>query len=80
MLTRKFNGYSVRPSERGQGYAKEMLRQDLEICRAFGLDKVLVTCARDNIASEKTILANGGVYEREVLVDGIYIKRYWIKL
>ena len=73
-------GYSVRPSERGQGYAKEMLRQDLEICRAFGLDKVLVTCARDNIASEKTILANGGVFEREVPVDGDFIKRYWIAL
>ena len=29
---------------------------------------------------KKTILANGGVYEREVPVDGIFIKRYWIQL
>lgn len=39
------------------------------------MDKVMVTCSRENIASEKTILANGGVFEKEVLVNGEYIKR-----
>lgn len=73
-------GYTVRPSERRKGYAKEMLRLNLENCRARGLDKVMVTCSRGNIASEKTILANGGVFEREVEVDGELVKRYWITL
>ncbi len=45
-------GYSVCPSERGKGYAKEI--------------------------SEKTILANGGVYEKTIDVDGCKMKRYWI--
>lgn len=40
----------------------------------------MVTCNRENVASEKTILANGGVFEKEVEVDGEYIKRYWITL
>lgn len=31
-----------------------------------------------NIVSEKTILANGGVYEKTIDVDGSKIKRYWI--
>ncbi len=73
-------GYSVRPSERGKGYAKEMLRLNLQNCRERGLDKVMVTCSRTNLSSEKTIIANGGVFEKEVLVDGEWIKRYWITL
>ena len=73
-------GYSVRPSERGHGYAKEMLRLNLENCRAIGINKVLITCARGNTASEKTILANGGVFESEITVDNEVIRRFWITL
>lgn len=40
----------------------------------------MITCNRDNIASEKTILANGGIFEKEVLGNGEYMKRYWITL
>lgn len=71
-------GYSVRPSERGKGYAKEMLRLNLQNAKALGIEKLLVTCDVRNEASEKTILANGGVYEKTIEVDDCKMKRYWI--
>ena len=73
-------GYSVRPSERGKGYAKEMLRLNIKNARAMGITKLLVTCDIRNKASEKTIIANGGVFEKTIYVDGCTMKRYWIKV
>lgn len=73
-------GYTIRPSERGRGYGAEMLRLNLENCRRQGMSKVLITCSADNPASERVILANGGIFEKEVSVDGEIIKRYWITL
>lgn len=78
-------GYSVLPTERGKGYATQMLGLVLAHCRATGTEKVLVTCDKSNIASARTILANGGVLENEVtdnvgLGDSGMIQRYWIKL
>ena len=71
-------GYTVRPSERGNGYAKEMLRINLNNAKELGIGKILITCHSENTASEKTILANGGIYEKIIIVDGTEIKRYWI--
>ena len=71
-------GYTVRPSERGHAYAGEMLRLNLRNAKALGIEKFLITCHSDNTASEKTILANGGIYEKTIVVDGTEIKRFWI--
>ena len=71
-------GYSVRPSERKQGYATEILYLGLGECVKIGLEKVLITCYRDNIASAKTIQNNFGVLENEILGDGNVVQRYWI--
>ena len=75
-------GYSVRPDERRKGYAKRMLTECLKVCRAFGLDRVLITCLVENEGSRRTILACGGVYDKTVYCerDNVNLERYWITL
>ena len=73
-------GYTVRPSERRKGYATEMLRQNLQNCRNRGLKRILVVCKSDNIGSRKAIVANGGVFEKEININGNEMKRFWINL
>ena len=75
-------GYSVRPSERRKGYAKQMLALALEECERLGIYDVLVTCLVENEASRRTILANGGVYESTIYEPDSrrWIQRYWIHL
>ena len=69
-------GYSIRPSERGKGYAKESLRQGLQIAKEKNIKRALVTCSTENPASRAVILANGG--KLEDVRNGT--ERYWIEL
>lgn len=73
-------GDGVRPSERRKGYATRMIRLALDECRKLGIQRVLMVCNKENIASAKTILKNGGVLENEIDVDGVIEQRYWIEL
>lgn len=73
-------GYSIRKTERRKGFATEMLKLALEKCKDMRMDKVLITCDKDNIASAKTIIINGGILENEVAEDNSITQRYWITL
>jgi predicted acetyltransferase len=73
-------GYGVRPSERRKGYASEALSQALQIAKSMEIDRALVVCDRDNIASARTIMKNGGVLENEIEKDGVLMQRYWIDI
>lgn len=73
-------GYSVSPDERRKGYAKAMLSGALEFYKDERYDKVLITCNKNNIASQKTIESAGGILENIVEDGDIFMKRYWIYL
>lgn len=73
-------GYGVRPSERKKGYATKMLSLALDICKAMKISRVLITCAKNNIASAKTIINNGGILHSEGIDGGETFQRYWIDL
>ena len=69
-------GYSIRPAERGKGYAKEALHQGLQVAKEKNIHRALVTCSTENPASRAVILANGG--KLEDVRNGT--ERYWIEL
>ena len=53
-------GYSVRPTERRKHYATDMLKAGVEVLNTIGINEVLVSCDKENLASSGTILNNGG--------------------
>ncbi|MBP3595934.1 MAG: GNAT family N-acetyltransferase [Clostridia bacterium] len=75
-------GYSIRPSQRGNGYASEMLRLALEKFRNTDIDNILITCKDFNVASKRVIEKNGGIFENVYINDddGYNYLRYWIKI
>ena len=73
-------GDGVRPSERKKGYATAMIALALEECKKLGISRVLMCCDKENIASAKSIIRNGGVLENEVEDNGHIEQRYWIQL
>ena len=58
-------GYSIRPSERRQGYNRINLYLALLICREHGIDRVVLDCNRDNLGSSRSMMALGGRLIRE---------------
>ena len=69
-------GFCIRPSERGKGYAKVVLEMTLQRARQMGIDRVLLTCDRDNEPSWRTIQGCGGRLEK--MESGA--RFYWIGL
>ncbi|MGY1435719.1 GNAT family N-acetyltransferase [Streptomyces reniochalinae] len=67
-------GYDVRRTARRRGYATAMLRAALPRAAALGVERALVTCDHDNVASRRVIEACGGVFE---VRRGVKL-RYWI--
>ena len=71
-------GYSVRKSERRKGYAKAMLSYTVDFLFSLGLNKVLITCDKNNIPSKRTIESCGGILENEIIEESRITLRYWI--
>ncbi|SCL24466.1 Predicted acetyltransferase [Micromonospora pallida] len=71
-------GYGIRPSARRRGLATWALGRMLDEARAVGLDRVLIACEVDNVASAKTIERCGGALEGVRDTELGATRRYWI--
>jgi predicted acetyltransferase len=80
LMTGGHIGYGIRKSQRRKGYAGEMLSLSFPLVKEHNINKVLITCDKENTGSAKTIIKNGGVFENEILEDGEITQRYWINL
>ena len=73
------SGYSVRPSERRKGYATEMLRLIIKRAAEIGIRQLQLSVERTNEPSVKTIIKNGGRYERSFTFEGEEADVYMIE-
>lgn len=75
-------GYYIRPSARCKGYGTLICRLALCEAKKLGIERVLITCAKDNVGSNRIIQKNGGVLENDVWdeQDKELVNRYWVEL
>ena len=76
-------GYGIRPTERKKGYNKINLYLGLQKAyEEFKLDRVMLDCDVNNLGSDKTIQALGGILEKTEIdpMDNTLTNVYWINV
>ena len=73
-------GYGIRPSERRKGYATIWLTLALQKSKELWMDKVLLTCDKDNVGSSKTMIKNWWIRDSEYENKWIIQERYRIPI
>lgn len=75
-------GYAVKTTKWGKGYGTIQLGLLLKEAANLGIEKVLLTCYDENIASARVMEKNGGILQDtiESIIDGVprRVRRYWI--
>lgn len=75
-------GYFVASSEQNKGYGKLLLKETLAKAQTLNMNKILVTCNDDNMASAKVIESQQGVLENTIFVESVQsdVRRYRIAI
>jgi predicted acetyltransferase len=71
-------GLGIRPSMRGKGLGKHLLRATIEQAMAHGIQEVHIHCYKNNLPSARMIIANGGTLESEVVEGAEVVQRYLV--
>lgn len=72
--------FILRPSMRGKGFGKKMLRKGMPCANFLGIDKVLITVDPENEAAIKMVESVGAVYQDQTQATEKFParKRYWL--
>ncbi len=72
--------FAVRPSWRGKGFGKKLLRKALPAAAQLGIERALLTVRPENAPAVATIKACGGVFEDATEATERFParERYWI--
>ena len=75
-------GYSVHPDHRNKGYATYMVKQMIPLAQRMKINRLLITCDIDNIASNRVIQKCGGLLENTLTLPdrATPFNRYWIDI
>nr|WP_245335309.1 GNAT family N-acetyltransferase [Shewanella sp. WXL01] len=69
-------GLGIRPSMRGKGYGKDLMKLSVDQLRAMGERQIHIHCYADNLASANTTKAIGGELDSQVMIDDKLVERY----
>ena len=72
--------FVIRPSMRGKGFGKKMLRKAMPIINYIGIDEALLTVAPENKWAINIIESLGGKFEDETAATDRFpaMRRYWL--
>jgi len=69
-------GLGIRPANRGKGLGNLLMKLSIQKLVEMGVNPIHIHCYKDNIASAKVIIDNGGVLESEFSSGGKSIQRF----
>lgn len=72
---------AIRKSHRRLGYGTELLRLALDKAEECGIRSALLICDKNDVASQKMLDKNGGIFESAQTDEkGNILYRYWIRI
>ena len=72
--------FNIRPSMRGMGYGRKILKKAMPIINYLGIDKALITVKPDDKAAIRIIESCGAKFEDETIATDKFpaMRRYWL--
>lgn len=73
-------GLGIRPSYRGKGIGKVLMKLSIEQLFAMGISDIHIHCYKHNVSSAACIIACGGALHSEISVDDSVVQRFIVRL